>query len=80
MCTQSTNYKLQGMIHELQCSLLSACKLLLTRTTHVWIFEQAIVICDSQAIVALGPMASNLQRLISFGYKFTSSLLGLQPW
>jgi hypothetical protein len=29
---------------------------------------------------ALGPMASNLQRLIIFGYKFTSSLLGLQRW
>jgi hypothetical protein len=48
--------------------------------SHVWILEQGIVICDSQAIVALGPMASSLQRLIIFGYKFTSSLLGLQPW
>jgi hypothetical protein len=51
-----------------------------SHNSHVWILEQAIVICDSQAIVALGPMASSLQQLIIFGYKFTSSLLGLQPW
>jgi hypothetical protein len=50
------------------------------QNSNVWILEQAIVICDSQAIVAIGPMASSLQWLVIFGYKFTSFLLGLQPW
>ncbi len=54
MCKQFTNYKLEGMICELQCSLLHDCKLLLTCATVMFGFwNKPLQFPILQAIVVL---------------------------